>query len=539
MTFTRLTTLLSATLLVLLSAVQIQAQNNIVGLGQITNDREINLYPVISPDGMHLAYMTYEKYGNDPTNFNIHVRNLGTGEVRRLTIDRGDDAFPTFSIDGTTIYFDTYQNVDKRMILSKTTTYLQLQKDISISKAIFAAHVHPEEKRIVFNSCEKKKNIDIPRNGSFWSQWRKDLPDIYIINADGSSLVNLNVKGINPKWSPDGQFITYASDVSGNFEIYIMRADGSDRVPLTTREAVDVEPAWAPDGRYVVFTSNENRNWNLWMVRPDGTGLSQITTDDRDEGGPSWAPDGFIYFHSDRNGDWDIWRLKPAGYEPIPPDKDGDGIANKDEACPDEPEDMDGFEDEDGCPDLDNDQDGVYDIDDKCPNDAEDIDGFEDMDGCPDVDNDQDGVLDSDEQNDCLNIPETANFFQDEDGCPDEAPIKDGEVLALTFSRGSATIRGEKNIETMMNFLNGLQLMPKAKVTIKVYTDSVSHRYNPRLTEKRADAIRDYLLQKGADPQQIYVIGMGDNEPLSENSNSAGRDLNNRVAVEVRARIGL
>lgn len=101
-------------------------------------------------------------------------------------------------------------------------------------------------------------------------------------------------------------------------------------------------------------------------------------------------------------------------------DNDRDGIEDKIDKCPDEAEDLDGFEDEDGCPDLDNDKDGIPDVIDKCPDDPEDLDGFEDKDGCPDIDNDNDGILDVDD--DCPDKPETFNNFEDTDGCPDEAP---------------------------------------------------------------------------------------------------------------------
>jgi len=82
------------------------------------------------------------------------------------------------------------------------------------------------------------------------------------------------------------------------------------------------------------------------------------------------------------------WRQVPDA------DRDGDGFLNKDDACPDDPEDFDQFEDTDGCPEPDNDKDQVLDVNDKCPLDPEDREGFEDEDGCPDPDNDQDTVLD-------------------------------------------------------------------------------------------------------------------------------------------------
>ena len=102
-------------------------------------------------------------------------------------------------------------------------------------------------------------------------------------------------------------------------------------------------------------------------------------------------------------------------------DRDGDGIPDDKDKCPDDPEDKDGFEDEDGCPDPDNDEDGILDVDDLCPNDPEDKDGFEDEDGCPDPDNDKDRILDVDDK--CPNEPETYNGFQDEDGCPDKGRV--------------------------------------------------------------------------------------------------------------------
>ena len=105
-------------------------------------------------------------------------------------------------------------------------------------------------------------------------------------------------------------------------------------------------------------------------------------------------------------------------------DRDGDGILDNVDKCPDDPEDKDGFEDEDGCPDPDNDKDGILDTKDKCPNEPEDKDGFEDEDGCPDPDNDTDGIPDEDDK--CPNEPEDKDGFEDEDGCPDPDNDKDG-----------------------------------------------------------------------------------------------------------------
>ncbi len=115
-------------------------------------------------------------------------------------------------------------------------------------------------------------------------------------------------------------------------------------------------------------------------------------------------------------------------FEPSVGDRDGDGIPDDADQCPDEKEDKDGFEDQDGCPDLDNDQDGIPDLVDQCPDLAEDKNGFEDDDGCPDAtrDRDGDGILDHEDQ--CPDDPEDRDGFEDDDGCPDLDNDRDGLV---------------------------------------------------------------------------------------------------------------
>lgn len=108
-------------------------------------------------------------------------------------------------------------------------------------------------------------------------------------------------------------------------------------------------------------------------------------------------------------------------------DRDLDGIPDKEDGCPDMPEDIDGHADDDGCPDEDNDGDGIPDRHDRAPNLAEDFDGFEDEDGRPDADNDFDGIVDTEDQ--CPNQPEDFDGFQDEDGCPDIVVDADGDGI--------------------------------------------------------------------------------------------------------------
>lgn len=105
-------------------------------------------------------------------------------------------------------------------------------------------------------------------------------------------------------------------------------------------------------------------------------------------------------------------------------DSDDDGIRNIDDRCPTVPEDLDGYQDDDGCPEMDNDGDDLDDIVDDCPNEPEDLDGYMDQDGCPDKDNDGDGIEDG--YDSCKEDPEDIDGDRDEDGCPDFDRDRDG-----------------------------------------------------------------------------------------------------------------
>ncbi|MCC6622568.1 MAG: OmpA family protein [Deltaproteobacteria bacterium] len=142
----------------------------------------------------------------------------------------------------------------------------------------------------------------------------------------------------------------------------------------------------------------------------------------------------------------DVRGFASVGYTPVTRDRDGDGILDRDDDCPDDPEDKDGFQDQDGCPDTDNDQDGVLDVSDgardatgfgACRDIAEDKDLYQDEDGCPDPDNDADGIADADDGardatgfGACRDQPEDKDGHQDADGCPE--PDNDADGVADT-----------------------------------------------------------------------------------------------------------
>ncbi len=221
-------------------------------------------------------------------------------------------------------------------------------------------------------------------------------------------------------------------------------------------------------------------------------------------------------------------------------DNDLDGIPDDKDKCPLDPEDKDGFQDDDGCPDLDNDGDGIPDAKDKCPNEAEDKDGFQDLDGCPDLDNDGDGI--PDDKDKCPMEPETINGFQDEDGCPDRgdslvvmSPDRLELLEALPF-------RGEKPTKAANNLLGQISATLRAHteiVRIRV-TVHVQPTDNPdkdqALSDARAKALRDWIVGYGIDAKRVEARGFGGTKPLVPKEQKGSMAINERVELIILER---
>jgi outer membrane protein OmpA-like peptidoglycan-associated protein len=210
------------------------------------------------------------------------------------------------------------------------------------------------------------------------------------------------------------------------------------------------------------------------------------------------------------------------------PDNDGDGIADLDDVCPDQAEDFDGVEDDDGCPEEnDRDGDGIADDVDACPDEPEDLDGFEDAEGCPDIDNDGDGI--ADDLDACPSQPETKNGFQDEDGCPDLA--QRSVLLGVHFASGQADLLPGSSA-VLDEVAAVLVADPTIRAEIQGHTDDRgSAESNLSLSQKRADAVLRYLLGKGVDAAQLTAKGYGESAPVADNATEAGRLENRRVEL--------
>ncbi|MEO8240055.1 MAG: OmpA family protein [Flavobacterium sp.] len=205
------------------------------------------------------------------------------------------------------------------------------------------------------------------------------------------------------------------------------------------------------------------------------------------------------------------------------PDTDGDGVADASDACPD----VAGLAALNGCPDADGD--GIADKDDKCPTVA----GPRENGGCPFVDADKDGVLDKDD--DCPTVAGPASNR----GCPEvtSEALEELKVQAraVYFNSGKATFKtGDKETLARLDAIKQILLnYPNAKFSIEGHTDSDgSDKLNQKLSEDRAAAVMNALIERGVNVDNLVSKGFGESQPVASNKTAAGKAQNRRTEIK-------
>ena len=173
-------------------------------------------------------------------------------------------------------------------------------------------------------------------------------------------------------------------------------------------------------------------------------------------------------------------------------------------------------------PEIDSDGDGVYDKLDKCPNTPEG--STVDVNGCKIVlDDDHDGVPNSIDK--CPNTPE--GVVVNADGCPKTIN------LSINFANNSYAVQ-QTSLPKIDAFANFLKKYKYYNAEIVGYTDNRgSEAYNKKLSQKRAEAVRNLLIQKGVDASRLTAIGMGEANPVASNDTAEGRAQNRRIEANL------
>ena len=203
------------------------------------------------------------------------------------------------------------------------------------------------------------------------------------------------------------------------------------------------------------------------------------------------------------------------------PDRDGDGIPDKDDKCPDAP----GLAEHHGCPDTDGD--GVFDDEDSCIH----VPGPKENHGCPWPDTDGDGIPDKDDA--CPTVFGVAENH----GCP---KLEKKEIETIKYAFENLEFETGKDVIKSHSFpsLNSLAdlLIKKANYGLRIdgYTDNVgSVDKNITLSQKRAEAVKKYLVKKGVDASKLDTHGYGESNPFADNKTAAGRQKNRRVEMNI------
>jgi outer membrane protein OmpA-like peptidoglycan-associated protein len=289
---------------------------------------------------------------------------------------------------------------------------------------------------------------------------------------------------------------------------------------------------------------------SFWGVRADGRvrflpgAESTIATDglvglalySRFPPPPKPPPPVRVILDGDRDGLSDALDKCPTAAGPIrndgcpeASDRDHDGVPDKTDACPDEA----GSVELQGCVDADGD--GLVGEQDKCPT----VKGAKEDEGCAPKDTDGDGLIDRADK--CPKEAETKNGFEDDDGCPDTAPPPPAPVQPpsiskaaerLDFETGSATITAGS--AAFLDDLAGELKAAPGNLEIIGHTDSRGNEAtNLALSKRRAEAVRQALLERGVAADRITATGKGSSEPIADNTTEEGRRTNRRVQFRV------
>jgi len=286
----------------------IERSPNVQSVTKATNNKDESLIigpPVISPVEDILIYRIAIKEKDGSTFSNIWKQRIGSFGKTKITYGKWEDAYPTFTPDGSHIVFNTNRShQNPRLWKIKTNGGGGIVN--------------------ITNSMSQDYNADISNNGDLvvYTSWPPDAnePQIWTINIDGRLPTQLR-EGHSPRISPDDNMIVFVrkDKDSGMDQIWIMQIDGSGETQLTQNTTYNtIQPIWSPNAKYIAFASSEGlsskkeNNYDIWLMLSDGSQKTQLTTNGSMDDSPCWDRTGeYIYFRSNRGICWNIWRFKP------------------------------------------------------------------------------------------------------------------------------------------------------------------------------------------------------------------------------------
>lgn len=259
---------------------------------RVTTDGTLKQDPVYRTGG-DLAYTLLE------TPIQMRLMRLKAGEKKPEPLHptaTTNEFEPTFTADGSHYAFvQSRGNLNMKLVIRDAATGKDSVFDPGGGfAAVRRPSFHPKGDRVCFA---------IPAAAG---------QEIVCVGRDGKDRTTLTTGGINnwPAYSPDGSRIAFCSSRDGEFDLYVMSADGTDVKPVAKLNGMQARPCWSPDGKRIAFTWNADGRYDIHAVNLDGTGLVRLTDGFERADYPTWHPDGTaLAFVGERGGRFDLYSI--------------------------------------------------------------------------------------------------------------------------------------------------------------------------------------------------------------------------------------
>jgi Tol biopolymer transport system component/DNA-binding winged helix-turn-helix (wHTH) protein len=305
-----------------------------------------------SPDGKFLAHANLDLSNN---NAGIFLINIETGETKQITTPQKTsvDLSPRFSPDGKKLafihYFDSFyreifvvssEGGEPLQITFDKTQIFDLAWNYKTNDLVFSSSRQGNQINlweISTNNKSEPQLISINAKGLFqiavspkndYIAFVNETSDANIVeineNGNSKSIISSTVSEHSQQFSPDGKKIVFASERTGNYEIWIADADGKNQRQLTNTKNSSGSPRFSPDGKFIAYDSQKAGSSDIYVVSTDGGESIRLTENSNNNFLPSWKSDGSqIFFISNRSGSEQIWKISATGGEATQITKNG------------------------------------------------------------------------------------------------------------------------------------------------------------------------------------------------------------------------
>jgi Tol biopolymer transport system component len=269
---------------------------------EVTSGKTFDINPVWSPDGNKLFFISDRGGIKDVWWMPVDKQGRPKGPARQLTVGVGIETI-SISKDGLHLAYAKiadYSNIWSMPIVKDRILNLNEATALTAENHfIELLSISPDGQWIAFDSN---------RSGN---------ADIWIMRKDGTALRQFTTHPAHdwaPEWSPDGSKIVFHSLRQGNRDLYIRPVSGGEVTPLTKHPAQDFLPRWSPNGKEIAFFSSRSGNLDIWIISSEGGETRQLTTHEGQDQTPIWSPDGKqIAFSSKRTGQFEVYVIPVSG----------------------------------------------------------------------------------------------------------------------------------------------------------------------------------------------------------------------------------